>query len=250
MLKGGIISESSSPWASPVVIVCKKDGSLCFCIDYRWLNAVTKKDVFPLPRIDDLLDQLQGKCVFSTFDSRRGYWQIPVSAESKQKTAFITHKGLFEFGLMPFGLCNAPATFQRLMQKILSGLGSFCNVYIEELWWAPVASTGSIWTPGEVRSEATLPEVSAGVAWSWVSGTHGLSWGGPSELNKIDAVRKFPVPICVRAVREFIWLCSYYKKFVPVFAMIASQLHQLLRKNVPLKWTEACHKVFQRLRSS
>ena len=133
MLKGGSISESSSPRASPVVIVRKKDGSLRFCVDYRQLNAVTKKDVFPLPHIDDLLDQLQGKCVFSTFDTRRGYWQISVSAESKQKTAFITHEGLFEFDVMPYGVCNAPATFKRLMQKILSGLGSFCNVYIDDI---------------------------------------------------------------------------------------------------------------------
>ena len=103
MLKGGIICESSSPQASLVVIVNKKDGSLRFWVDYRQLNAVTKQDVFPLPCIDDLLDLLQRKCVFSTFDTRRGYWQIPVSAESKQKTAFITHEGLFEFDVMPFG---------------------------------------------------------------------------------------------------------------------------------------------------
>ena len=130
MLKGGIISESSSPWASPVVILRKKDGSLCFCVDYRQLNVVTKKDVFPLPCIDDLLDQLRGKCVLSTFDTQRGYRQIPINVKS---TAFITHEGLFKFDAMPFGFSNTPATFQRLMQKILSGLGSFCNVYIEEL---------------------------------------------------------------------------------------------------------------------
>ena len=117
MLKGGIISESSSPWARPVVIVRKKDGSLRFCVDYRQLNAVTKKDVFLLPCIDNLL------APHSMLEEDTG--QIPVSAESKQKTVFITHEGLFEFDVMTFGLCNAPATFQRLMQKILSGLGSF-----------------------------------------------------------------------------------------------------------------------------
>ena len=119
-----------------MVIVCKKDGSLHFCIDYRQLNAaVTIKAVFPFPRIDDLLDQLQGKCVFCTFDARRGYWQIPLSAESKQKTVFITHEGLFEFGVMPFGLCNTPATFQKLMQKILSRLDIFSNVYIDDIFY-------------------------------------------------------------------------------------------------------------------
>ena len=93
------------------VIVRKKDGTLRFCVDYRRLQAVTKKDVLPLLSIEDLLAQLQGKCVFSTFDARREYWQIPVSAESKQKTELITHEGLFEFDVIPFGLCNAPATF-------------------------------------------------------------------------------------------------------------------------------------------
>ena len=125
MLKGGIISESSSPWARPVVIVRKKDGSLRFCVDYRQLNAVTKKDVFLLPCIDNLL------APHSMLEEDTG--QIPVSAESKQKTVFITHEGLFEFDVMTFGLCNAPATFQRLMQKILSGLGSFGNVYIDDI---------------------------------------------------------------------------------------------------------------------
>ena len=89
--------------------------------------------VFPLPRIDDLLEQLSGKYLFSTLDARRGYWQIPVSDDSRPKTAFAMHKGLYEFWVMPFGLCNAPATFQQLMQRILSGMNSFCNVYIDDI---------------------------------------------------------------------------------------------------------------------
>ena len=133
MLKDGVIQESASPWASPIVLVKKKDGTLRFCVDYRRLNAVTHKDTFPLPRIDDLLDQMQGKKVFSTLDAKRGYWQIKVQEESKEKTAFVTFEGLYEFRVMPFGLCNAPSTFQRLMQRILQGLGSFCSVYIDDI---------------------------------------------------------------------------------------------------------------------
>ena len=136
MLHGGVIQESCSPWASPVVLVRKKDGSLRFCVDYRRLNAVTRKDVFPLPRIDDLLDQLSGKKDFSTLDAKSGYWQIPVEARSIAKTAFVTMSGLFEFRVMPFGLCNAPATFQRLMQRVLAGLGGeepFCSVHIDDV---------------------------------------------------------------------------------------------------------------------
>ena len=133
MLRDGVVSESCSPWASPVVLVKKKNGDLRFCVDYRRLNAVTRKDVFPIPRIDDLLDQLSGKKVFSTLDAKSGYWQIQMDPKARQKTAFITQNGLYEFNVMPFGLCNAPATFQRLMQQVLAGLESFCSVYIDDI---------------------------------------------------------------------------------------------------------------------
>ena len=104
-----VIQTLCSPWASPVVLVCKKDSSLHFCIDYRGLNAVTKADLFPLPRIDDLLNQLGRAKFFSTLDLAAGYWQVRVHPESREKTAFITHQGLYEFTVMPFGLKNAPA---------------------------------------------------------------------------------------------------------------------------------------------
>ena len=121
MLKGEVIQESASPWASPVVLVRKKDGGLRFRVDYRQLNAVTHKDTFPLPRIGDLLDQLKGKNIFTTLDAKQGYWQIRVQKESQEKTAFVTFDGLYEFRVMPFSLCNAPATFQRLIQRALVG---------------------------------------------------------------------------------------------------------------------------------
>ena len=134
MLTGGQIEASDSPWSSPVVLVMKKDGGTRFCIDYRQLNDATIKDTYPLPRIDDTLDMLAGKQWFSTLDLASGYWQVSLSQEARVKTAFATHSGLFQFRVMPFGLCNAPATFERLMDRVLQGLRwSRCLVYLDDI---------------------------------------------------------------------------------------------------------------------
>lgn len=122
MLTKGIISPSKSPWVSPIVLVNKKDGTTRFCVDYRKVNSVTHKDAYPLPRVDDTLDTLSGSNWFSTIDLKSGYWQVEMAPEDREKTAFCTREGLFEFNVMLFGLCNAPATFQRLMDCVLAGL--------------------------------------------------------------------------------------------------------------------------------
>ena len=117
ILKQQVVKPSSSAWASPVVLVPKKDGNLRFCVDYRKINTVTKKDVYPLPRVDDILDTLGKAKYFSTLDLTSGYWQIEMDPATRDKSAFTTNCDLFEFLRMPlnFGLCNSPATFQRLM---------------------------------------------------------------------------------------------------------------------------------------
>ena len=125
MLTGGQIEASDSPCSSPVVIVTKKDRGSQLCVDYHRLSDITVKDAYPLPRIDDTLDMLAGKQCFWTLDLASGYWQVSMSQEARIKTAFATHSGLFQFRVMPFGLCNAPATFKRLMDRVLQGL-----------WWS------------------------------------------------------------------------------------------------------------------
>lgn len=121
------------PWASPVVLV-KKDGSLCFCVDYRKLNLVTRKDAYPLPRIEDTLITPEGSQWFTTLDLLSGYWQVEVAEEDREKTAFAMTEGLYEFRVRPFGLCNAPATFQHLMDLVLADLQwSHCLVYLDDI---------------------------------------------------------------------------------------------------------------------
>ena len=134
MLNQGIIEPSGSPWASPVVLVAKKDGSTRFCVDYRKLNSITKLDVYPLPRIDDSLDLLANTQYFTSLDLMSGYWQVGMAGDSQEKTAFTTHRGLYELKVMPFGLCNAPATFQRLMEGVLSDLvQKKCLIYLHDI---------------------------------------------------------------------------------------------------------------------
>ena len=135
MLTNGVILPSNSPLASPVVMVKKKDGSLRFCIDFRQLNAATINDAHPLPRIDDLVDALHGAHWFSTLDLKSGYWQVPIQERDKEKTAFRTSGGqLFEFNQVRFGLCNAPATFSRLMDSVLARLHwETCLFYLNDI---------------------------------------------------------------------------------------------------------------------
>jgi hypothetical protein len=240
MLKSGVIIPSKSPWSSPVCLVTKKDGSTRFCIDYRRLNTATKKDAFPLPRIDEALDSLNGASWFCTLDLATGYWQVPMDKQSQPKTAFCSRQGLYEFTVMPFGLCNAPATFERLMEYVLSGLQwRKCLVYIDDIiifgktFKEVLANLREIFL--RLREHRlTLKAKKCDLFKNSVSYLgHIVSADGvQTDPTKVEAVRDWPEPKSVKEVRSFLGLASYYRRFIPEFSTIAAPLNALLKKDI------------------
>ena len=255
-----IILPSTSPWASPIVLVRKKDGSLRFCVDYRTLNAVTKPDRFPLPRIDDMLDELGNTQYFSTLDLSSGYWQVRMSEASREKTAFITQQGLFEFCVMPFGLMNAPAVFQRLMQQVISSVNpmegpNFVSVYIDDLLVYSQTLEEHLVHLGKVMDklrEVNLklkPSKCHFVRQSVEFLGHILTPKGLQPNPKqVAAVQEFPVPRNVSELRQFLGLTSYYRRFIAQFSRVASPLHNLTRKDIKWDWNEDCQVAFEQLK--
>ena len=242
MLNGGQIEPSDSPWASPVVIVTKKDGTTRFCVDYRRLNALTTKDAYPLARIDDSLRLLGNQQWFSTMDLASGYWQVAMSPEAKHKAAFVMNEGLFQFRVMPFGLFNAPATFERLMDRVLCGMRwSRCLVYLDD-----VISFGGTVTEALGRLEEVLCHLSnfgsqlkankctfmqtEVVFLGHIVGRTGLA----CDSAKLAAVQNWHAPDKGKGVRQFVGFVGYYHRFVKDFADLAEPLVALTRKGPPL----------------
>jgi transposase InsO family protein len=257
MQKQSIIEPCQSEWASNIVVVRKKDGSLRFCVDYRQLNDRTIKDAYPLPKIEECLDVLSGSSWFTSVDLRSGYHQVAMHPDDIHKTAFITRRGSFAFKVMPFGLCNAPATFQRLMDVTMAGINyDICLVYLDDI----LVYSQDISTHLE-RLEALFNRLRYANLKIKPSKCQLLkrsvdflgyvisSKGIQTDFKKIEAIRDWPEPKSLKEVRSFVGLCGYYRRFVRGFSEIAAPLHALTKKNVKFVWTSSCQQAFNTLKN-
>ncbi|XP_052187885.1 uncharacterized protein LOC127798391 [Diospyros lotus] len=229
LLDKGFIKSSMSPWGAPVLFVKKNDGSLRMCIDYRQLNKITVKNKYPLPRIEELFDQLQGAKVFSKIDLRLGYYQLRIKAEDVPKTAFRSRYGHYEFLVMSFGLTNAPTAFMDTMNRVFRPfLNKFVIMFIDDIL---------IYSPSEEEHETHLRVAFLG---------HVISAKGISvDPTKIVAMTNWKQPWSVTEIKNLLGLAGYYRKFVEGFSKIATPLTKLTRKGVKFDWNKRCKESFQ-----
>lgn len=267
LLDRDIVRVSCSPYSAPIVVVQKKDGSIRLCVDYRQLNAKTRKDAYPLPRIEESLDALAGATLFSTLDLTAGYNQIPMAEKDKQKTAFCTPFGLFEFNRMPFGLCNSPSTFQHLMERIF-GDERFNSLllYLDDI----VIFSSSFETHLQ-RLQMVLGRLEKYNLKLKLDKCHFFQTevrylghvisplGVATDPEKIRAVAEWERPRTVRELRSFLGFASYYRRFVAEFAKHAAPLHRLVatlqdgkKRSGPInlegKWDKVCDEAFNTLK--
>mgnify|MGYP001546096517 CR=1 FL=1 len=256
MLKRNIIAPSNSPWSSPVTLVKKKDGSTRFCIDYRALNQITRSDSYPIPRIDDCLDALAGNEWFSTADLQSGFHQVPLAEDSKQKSAFRTKQGLFQWNVMPFGLTNSPATFERLMENVLTGLQwEECLLFIDDTIVPSKTFEEGLEKLQHVLQrfrEAKL-KVKASKCNFFKKKLQFLGHlvsakGIEVSDEKVQAIKDWPVPRTTKETLSFVGLCSYYRKFCSSFEILVKPLREICKKGVKFNWTAECQTAFETLK--
>lgn len=269
LLDGGIIRESHSPYAAPIVLVRKKDGSLRLCVDYRRLNSKTVRDQFPLPRIEESIDAIGGARWFSTMDLASGFNQVAMDDEDRHKTAFTTPFGIFEYNRMPMGLTNSPATFQRLMQTCLNDyIFQILLVYLDDIivysntFDEHIERLDRVFTRLREHGLKLKPEKCHFLRRKVTYVGHQISSDGiTTDPEKTQAVSEWKLPTTVKELRSFLGFCSYYRRFVKDFARIAGPLHQLVNNclhelkvekklKVPFvkRWNPECQTAFDALK--
>ena len=254
MLRNGIIEPSNSNWSSPCLLVPKPDKSVRFCTDFRKVNNVTKTDSFPIPRIDDCIDSIGCAKFITKLDLLKGYWQVPLTDRAKEVSAFVTPDALYHYLVMPYGMKNSQATFQRLVNKLISGIEG-CKAYVDDIvifsdsWEKHIEQLCVLF---KVLSEAKLTINLVKSDFSKATLVylgHVVGQGHVAPVNaKIDAIVKFPVPVNKRELMRFLGMAGYYRKFCQNFSDIAAPLTNLLCKNVKFIWSNKCQKSFDFLK--
>ncbi len=251
-----IIQESTSSWASPIVIVPKKDGSTRFCADYRKLNAITNKNAYPLPNIQDILSSLGKAKVFSKMDAKSGFWQVKMAEKDRPKTAFITHAGLYEFNVMPFGLTSSPPVFQELMNRVMQGVqNKYCMAYMDDIVVFSETVEDHFQHLADVfkRLEKANLKLKLSKCEFFKEKIQFLghvvsSDGVQPDEEKVRVIRDLQPPTTVKQVRSFLGMVSYYRNFLEKFSEIAYPLIALTRKNARFHWDDACQDAFEKLK--
>ncbi|XP_072178543.1 uncharacterized protein [Diadema setosum] len=241
-------------YAGPYVVE-KRDGSLRFCTDYRLLNSKTKSDLYPLPRIDDCIDRVGNAKYVSKFDLLKGYWQVPLSERAKELSAFVTPDGFFQYKVMPFGMKNAPATFQRLINTVTSGLVG-CEAYLDDIivyshtWEDHLLRVRALFdrlTSANLTVNLRKCEFSRAKV---VFLGHIVGHGSVKPVEaKVETILNFPRPQSKRELRRFLGMTGYYRKFCHNFADVATPLTNMLRKDSQFDWSDDCQVAFNRLKA-
>ena len=254
MLKNGIIEPSHSAWSSPVLVVPKPDGSFRFCTDYRKLNAVTKTDSYPIPRLDDCIDKI-GKAKYITkFDLLKGYWQVPLTTRAKEISAFVTPDGLYQYTVMPFGMKNSAATFQRLINQITDNI-EICDGYIDDIdiysntWSEHISQIRMLFNKLTV-AKLVINLVKSEFCKVYVQYLgHLVGHGHISPVtSKVEAIIEFPRPSCKKELMRFLGMASFYRKFCKNFSSVAVPLTRLLEKGQSYTWGDEQEKAFVKLK--
>ena len=256
LLQKGLIMQSSSPFRAPVLFVPKPNGTLCMCIDYRALNKATIKNKWPIPRIDTLLDQLQGATVFSTIDLQQGYYQLRIDKADHAKTAFVTPLGLYEFKVLPFGLANAPAVFQQAMHHIFhKQVGKSVLVYLDDILVFSKNEAEHLQHLREVLGILRQQKLYCRLHKCQFNQTE-ISYLGHIVSEEgirpnpegIEKVKNWPTPQCVKHVQQFLGLANYFRKFIQGYSKLATPLTDLTKKEVKWNWTSKCQDTFDHIK--
>ena len=258
MLDAGIIVPSKSPWTSPLVPIRKKDGGLRLCVDYRKLNQVTKDDRYPMPRVEELVEELGKARFISTIDLVKGYYQVSVKPDDRCKTAFMAPMGKYEFVRMPFGLKGAPSTFQRLMDSLLSQCTAFARSYMDDIvifsnsWEEHMEHLKKVLDILRKAGLKVKPS-KCNFAMQHCSYLGHVVGGGKvaMDVSKTQAIRNYHRPRTKREVRAFLGLAGYYRRFIPDFSTLSAPLSDLTKKDMPktVKWSDELERCFTTLKA-